>query len=96
MSIELDQILTMHNLKVVGASLTTIITIAGAFCAMTPTPPANTTWGKIYRLIELLAFNFGKAKMQAPQAPQAPQADTLPTTDSANTVVASTTQEPNK
>lgn len=58
-------LLTLHNIQIAGAVLTTIISVASAFCAATPTPPTNTTWGKLYKLIEFAAMNIGKAKMIA-------------------------------
>ena len=58
-------LLTLHNLKVVGAVLTSIVSVASAFCASTPTPPANTAWGKFYKLVEFAAMNIGKAKQVA-------------------------------
>lgn len=43
---------------------------ASAICALTPTPPKDanniglTPLGKIYRIIEILALNIGKAKQR--------------------------------
>ena len=77
----MSTLFTAHNLKVAGAAFTAVITVAGAFCAATPTPDYNTKWGKLYRLIEILALNFGKAKMTPPTACCTPNT----TTDSATT-----------
>ena len=60
-------LLTLHHLKVVGAVLTTVVSAASAFCASTPTPAANTRWGKLYKIIELAAMNIGRAKEVASQ-----------------------------
>lgn len=42
--------------------VTAVVMLASAICALTPTPNPNTTWGKVYKFIELLALNIGKAK----------------------------------
>jgi hypothetical protein len=39
-----------------------VVVLASAICAITPTPDPKTTWGKVYKFIELLALNIGKAK----------------------------------
>lgn len=46
-----------------------LVTAASAFCAATLTPPPNTTWGRVYRLIELLGMLIGKAKEQGTPIP---------------------------
>lgn len=51
--------------------ITWIVTAASAIAASTPTPKDDALIGKIYRAIDVLAINFGKAKMQAPSAPNA-------------------------
>lgn len=35
---------------------------ASAFAALTPTPSPNTVWGRVYKVIDLLALNFMHAK----------------------------------
>ena len=35
---------------------------AALIVSLTPTPNPSTTWGKVYKFIELVALNFGKAK----------------------------------
>lgn len=47
--------------KVVSVA-TVVVTGASAFCAATPTPEPTSFLGKIYKLIEFLALNIGKAK----------------------------------
>lgn len=42
-----------------------IVTICSTFVAMTDTPADDKIWGKIYKYIDILAFNFGKAKQEA-------------------------------
>lgn len=42
--------------------VTAVVALASAICALTPTPPPNTVWGKVYKVIEFLAINIGKAK----------------------------------
>lgn len=44
----------------------TVVAAASAVTALTPTPRDDTIVGKIYRIVEFLAFNFGKAKQVAP------------------------------
>jgi len=40
-----------------------IIAIASMICALTPTPKDDAILGKVYKILELLALNIGKAKM---------------------------------
>lgn len=44
------------------AVATAIVSAASAFCALTPTPTDDSIVRKIYRVIEWLALNIGKAK----------------------------------
>jgi hypothetical protein len=44
------------------AVATSIVAAASAFCALTPTPTDDSIVRKIYRVIEWLALNIGKAK----------------------------------
>lgn len=46
---------------------TTIVTVASLIAASTPTPKDDEWISKLYKFIELLALNIGKAKMQAPK-----------------------------
>ena len=46
---------------------TTIVTVASLIAASTPTPKDDVWISKLYKFIELLALNIGKAKMQAPK-----------------------------
>ncbi|MEM4260976.1 MAG: hypothetical protein QXG00_07080 [Candidatus Woesearchaeota archaeon] len=54
--------LTALNVYDIINILTLLVTVASIFCAGTTTPNPNTKLGKIYKIIEFLAFNFGKAK----------------------------------
>ena len=38
------------------------VSIASVIASVTPTPKAGTTWAKVYRFIDMLAVNVGKAK----------------------------------
>lgn len=38
------------------------ISAASAFTAATPTPDADSTWGKVYKVIDFLALNVLRAK----------------------------------
>jgi len=42
--------------------LTTIVTVASLIAASTPTPKDDEWIGKLYKFIDLLALNIGKAK----------------------------------
>ena len=44
--------------------VTSVVTLASAVAAVTPTPKAGGTWSKVYKVIDLLALNFGKAKQK--------------------------------
>ena len=46
--------------------ITTIVTAASIIAASTPTPKDDVWIGKLYKFIDLLAVNIGKAKEQAP------------------------------
>ncbi len=41
---------------------TAAIAIASIIASLTPTPKDDAWIGKLYKLIDLVAFNFGKAK----------------------------------
>jgi hypothetical protein len=42
--------------------VTSVVTLASAIAAATPTPKAGTVWAKLYKVIDLFALNVGKAK----------------------------------
>ena len=42
--------------------ITTIITVASLIAASTPTPKDDAWIGKLYKFIDMLALNIGKAK----------------------------------
>tara|TARA_R110000824_G_scaffold65112_2_gene169859 strand:+ start:975 stop:1130 length:156 start_codon:yes stop_codon:yes gene_type:complete len=44
--------------------ITTIVTIASIVAASTPTPKDDEWIGKLYKFIDLLALNIGKAKQK--------------------------------
>ena len=46
--------------------ITGVVCAASIICALTPTPKDDEWIGKLYKLIDLLAVNIGKAKQQAP------------------------------
>tara|TARA_R100000544_G_scaffold34872_1_gene21906 strand:- start:2832 stop:3026 length:195 start_codon:yes stop_codon:yes gene_type:complete len=46
--------------------VTTMVTVASAVAATTPTPKDDELIGKLYKFVDLLALNIGKAKEQAP------------------------------
>jgi hypothetical protein len=46
--------------------ITIIVTVASLIAASTPTPKDDIWIGKLYKLVDLLALNIGKAKQEAP------------------------------
>lgn len=47
--------------SILGAA-TAVVAAASAICAMTPTPKDDSIVAKVYKVIEWLALNVGKAK----------------------------------
>ena len=47
--------------------ITAIVTISSIIAASTPTPKDDIWIGKIYKLIDMLAINVGKAKEVSPK-----------------------------
>ena len=47
--------------------VTSIVCAASFIAAVTKTPKDDQLIGKFYKVIEVLALNIGKAKMQAPK-----------------------------
>ena len=45
-------------------TITMIVTVASIIAASTPTPKDDVWIGKLYKFIDLLALNIGKAKNQ--------------------------------
>jgi hypothetical protein len=45
--------------------ITIIVTVASLIAASTPTPKDDVWIGKLYKLVDLLALNIGKAKQEA-------------------------------
>ena len=52
----------MSNIFTMISVLTMIVTVASLIAASTPTPKDDVWIGKLYKLVDLLAFNIGKAK----------------------------------
>ena len=46
--------------------ITLIVTVASLIAASTPTPKDDAWIGKLYKFVDLLALNIGKAKESAP------------------------------
>ena len=51
-------------MELVG-TVTLIVTIASLIAASTPTPKDDVWMGKLYKFIDMLALNIGKAKDKA-------------------------------
>lgn len=47
---------------------TSIVTTASAIAAVTTTPADDTFVGKLYKILDILALNFGKAKEEPGEA----------------------------
>tara|TARA_B110000285_G_C14948684_1_gene525643 strand:+ start:277 stop:453 length:177 start_codon:yes stop_codon:yes gene_type:complete len=47
--------------------VTAVVTISSIIAASTPTPKDDVWIGKLYKLIDMLAMNIGKAKEVAPK-----------------------------
>jgi|TARA_Y100001951_G_C11215323_1_gene225429 hypothetical protein len=52
----------MSSIFTMISILTMIVTVASLIAASTPTPKDDVWIGKIYKLVDLLALNIGKAK----------------------------------
>ena len=52
----------LENKEALIGILTGIVAVASAIAALTPTPKDDTIVGKIYKVIDFLALNVGKAK----------------------------------
>lgn len=48
------------------AAATALVTVASLVASLTPTPRDDTFLGKLYRVIEILAINVGRAKEAPP------------------------------
>ena len=46
-------------------TITIVVTVSSMIAAMTPTPKDDIWIGKLYKVIDLLALNIGKAKNKA-------------------------------
>jgi hypothetical protein len=58
----------MMDLMEILTLATTVVTVASAVCAVTPTPKDNEFMGLyVYPFLEALALNIGKAKQPAPK-----------------------------
>ena len=52
----------MSNIFTMISVLTMVVTVASLIAASTPTPKDDVWIGKLYKLVDLLALNIGKAK----------------------------------
>lgn len=58
--------ISAHADQIIGA-LTSIVTGASALAALTPTPKDDSLIGKLYKVVDFLALNVGKAKDKGDQ-----------------------------
>lgn len=59
----------LENWEQILFSLTTAVTLASAIAALTPTPKDDEFVGKLYKFVDLIAINVGKAKDKGTTAP---------------------------
>ena len=52
----------LNNIDGILAVCAAIVPVASAICALTPTPKDDVILGELYKIIEALALNVGKAK----------------------------------
>tara|TARA_R100001510_G_C7559692_1_gene140205 strand:+ start:6 stop:185 length:180 start_codon:yes stop_codon:yes gene_type:complete len=57
----------METLMSLVSYATMIVTVASLIAASTPTPKDDEWIAKLYKFIDMLALNIGKAKMQPPK-----------------------------
>ena len=57
----------METLMSLVTYATMIVTVASLIAASTPTPKDDQWIAKLYKFIDMLALNVGKAKMQPPK-----------------------------
>jgi hypothetical protein len=55
----------MDFMELIGYA-TMLVTVASLIAASTPTPTDDVWIGKLYKFIDVLALNIGKAKQAAP------------------------------
>jgi len=63
----------LAELETAAGVACSVVTLASAICAITPTPPPGSRWAGLYRLIEIAGLVVGHAKETgiAPPAPAA-------------------------
>ena len=52
----------LENKEALIGIITAVVAVASAVAALTPTPKDDNIVGKIYKVIDMLALNVGKAK----------------------------------
>ena len=52
----------VNNLDTIIAVVTSIVAVASGVTALTPTPKDDKVVAKVYKVVEWLALNVGKAK----------------------------------
>ena len=50
------------NIDTILATITAIVAAASSVAALTPTPKDDDLFGKIFKIVDWLALNVGKAK----------------------------------
>ena len=52
----------LENKEALISIITAVVAVASAIAALTPTPKDDTIVGKVYKVVDMLALNVGKAK----------------------------------
>mgnify|MGYP000102800700 CR=1 FL=1 len=60
---EIITFITENKQQVIGV-LTSIVAVASAICALTPTPKDDGIVRKLYVIVEWMALNIGKSKQR--------------------------------
>ncbi len=53
------------------AYATAAVTVFSAVAALVPTPAAGTIWAKVYKIVDVVAINVGRAKEREEDHPDA-------------------------
>lgn len=61
-----DAVLVTSAIERAIAVATSLVAFASVIAALTPTPRDDSFVGRLYRVLDLLAFNFGRAKDTPP------------------------------
>jgi hypothetical protein len=66
---------SLAELETAAGLACSLVTLASAICALTPTPPPSSGWARLYRLIEIAGLVVGHAKETGLAPPVPPAVD---------------------